>query len=324
MGRRPHRSRRATDGKEDDRAGDKPPRGCNPNRNRFSKGLVVGLVVGGVFLLLLVVVGIGVAVYFAASRVVQEAPDTEWQEIAPAKGGFTVLMPGAPADKSQDKNGVFLNKYEVQRPDNGKRFSVSFLDLPPKAVRPNSLEVLTNAERDNLANKMNGKVTSETPIALGDVAGREFRITAADGSVLVSRVYLAKVGGRHRVFQLVVAGFSVTPGQGDSARFFDSFRLDGPAKPPESAPAPGPKPQSERTPSGPPSPRPVWREDESTRTIAEVFSPDGAYPGRGPLRRAAATVGRDRVRRPEGHPGGHWRDRPRLQQGRVATGRRRQ
>jgi hypothetical protein len=255
---------------------------------------LVGLVLGGAFLLLLALGGIGAAIYYAPHKG-REIPDPEWLPFTPARGGFTVLMPGAPADKSSVTNGVSVTKFEVQHGGTNKVFSVGYLDLDPKKLPPNSLEVLTNAERDKIAGEMSGRVTGETAVAVGDVPGREFRIEAPDGSVLVSRVYVAGVrGGGPRVFQLVAAGRSLTPGQGDAARFLDSFRLDGPAsppkppadavaqaqppaaKPPPPAPAPKPQPEPKPVPPGPTSTRPVWRETSDTNTVALAFSPDSA------------------------------------------------
>ena len=86
------------------------------------------------------------------------------------------------------------------------------------------------------------------------------------------------------------------PGEGEAARFFDSFRLDagasapdtpagpvakGPAPPPAGNP-PGSKParkppaKPRADPSAPPGARPVWQENDGDRTVAFAFSPDGA------------------------------------------------
>ena len=215
-------------------------------RQSSSKGLITGLVLGVVGLILLLGVGcIGLIVYLtpASGRIAASSrigSESEWQTFAPANGGFSVLMPGLPDNQSQSMNGVFVSRYEVLHAGSGSMFSVTFLDLNPNALRPNSLEVLTNARRDSLADKSKGRVTAETPITLGGVAGREFQIFAPDAGLLIARVYLVKIGGGHRLYELVAAGPSIVPGQSVAACFFDSFRLDATASPPNLPPDPVP------------------------------------------------------------------------------------
>jgi hypothetical protein len=201
-------------------------------RGRSSVGLVVCVVTCGALLLLLALGGVGAVVYSTKGEA-REVPAPEWQPFAPAQGGFTVLMPGTPTDQSQDSGRVVVKKFEFERLADGARFSVTYDDLPLGSVSANSLDLLANAKLNRLVEQLNGRVSSAAVIELGDVPGREFRLTAADGSVLVSRVYLTTGGDGHRLYELVVSGHAIVPEEGDAARFFDSFRVDDPAPPPK-------------------------------------------------------------------------------------------
>jgi WD40 repeat protein len=282
---------------EGGRRGASPARDRQPVRKKSSAGLVLGLVLGGGCLALVLGGCTGLIVYLAVFRD-RTIPDAEWLTFTPPGGGFTVSLPGTPATRSQVLNGLPVTKYEVKRPKDDKLFLVACIDLDARLIRPNILDEMAKGERDNMVRASNSTVTREEPVFLGGIEGREFELRAPDGSVGISRIFLAKAGGRYRTFQLAVAGKSIRPGRGDAARFLDSFQLDASASPPNvpggpvaqgpqpfrptAANPPAPKgnpksrPKKQRDRSAPPGERPVWHEVGGEQTISLAFSPDGA------------------------------------------------
>jgi hypothetical protein len=243
------RKRVAVDRGEDGRLGDDLPVGPSPIRKRSWTGLILGLVLGGGFLVLVLVGCTGLIVYLTVFRGRDGTiPNSEWQTFAPANGGFTVLMPGAPVNNTEVIKELLINKYEVIRNKDNMVFEVGYADLGPKALPPGALEAIVHAQRGAVARKINGEVTGESPASLGAIRGHELRFVGHDGGILITRTYLGWVGGGHRVFTLVVRGSSITPGKGDTARFLDSFQLDSSVLPP-SLPA-GPMAQGPQPPVG--------------------------------------------------------------------------
>jgi hypothetical protein len=84
---------------EDSRPSAGPPRERKPARKRSSAGLVLGLVLGGAFLVLVLGGGCtGLIIHLVVFRD-RTIPDSEWQAFTPPDGSFTVQMPGVPVGK---------------------------------------------------------------------------------------------------------------------------------------------------------------------------------------------------------------------------------
>lgn len=230
----PARPPREEEAEEDIGPSEKPLRKKSSRRERSmgkksSAGLVIGLAVGGgVLLLLLLGAGGGLLWYFARGKAIAE---TEWQPFTPPGGDCTVLMPGAPRFQPLTTNGVTVNKYLVERHGEQTVFVVAFANLGFDLFKPNAVELLAHAERDEIVRKMNGKAGSETAIALAGLPGREFQIAPPAGGIFIERIYLAKIGGAHRLY-IVAAGYNREINKGDVDRFFASFKIDASAQPP--------------------------------------------------------------------------------------------
>jgi hypothetical protein len=262
----------------------KSSRRRGPIRKKSSAGLIIGLTVGGVVLLLVLLAGgAGLLLHFVRNRPV---PQAEWQTFAPPNGNCSVLMPGTPQSQPMTTLGLTINKYLVTRVREKAFFVVAFANFGPDPLQPNALEIVMNAERDHLLRTLNGKVTSETPITLGNLPGREFQLATVPQGTVIERIYLAKVGDTHRVYLAVAAGDNITPNQGDATRFFDSFKIDGAAMPPTfldaAAPQNEPKPPPVVNPP-PPSvvnPPPANPQPNPPRTIPRPRPPRRPLPGR--------------------------------------------
>ncbi len=251
---------------------EKRPRKRKPSRKKSSAGLIIGLVAGGLLLLLLVVgVGGGLLWYFARNRGI---PQSEWQTFSPEGSGCSVLMPGVPVPKTMSIGGFSVKHYHVAREKDNKAFEVSFFDIPAPALPPNIMDAMVKGARDNVVAASNGTVSSETSITLGNLPGREFQLKLPKGESYIARLYLVKVGNAHRVYQIGAGGSNIQLNTGDGARFFDSFKIEIAAEPPNldaaapglgAQPAPGIKPPQANPPANQPRPNPGFRPPRGPR-----------------------------------------------------------
>ena len=214
-------------------------------RNKSSTGLIIGLVAGGVMLLLVLVGGGATVIWLVARSRGKGIAESEWQTFAPPNGNCSVLMPGTPQPQPMTTLGITINKFLLTRTREQEFFVVAFANYGPDPLQPGILDTVVNAERDNLLRTLNGKPSSETSITLGALPGREFQIAIQPHGTLIERMYLAKVGGIHRLYLMVAAGDNMTPNDADAKRFFASFKVDGSVLPPTFAGAGpvGPNPQ---------------------------------------------------------------------------------
>lgn len=215
-------------------------------------------------MLLLAVVGAGGGLlwYFLRSKGI---PDKEWQTFSPPNGDCTVLMPGSPAPQTLDLLGMRVTQYQVDRKKEKAMFVVAVYEIPPQLVRRSLLDDMANGSRAGALNSMSGgTVTSDSPITLGDIPGREFQLKpAANPGALIARMYVAKVGNVHRAYLLMVGGDFIQPNTGDAAHFLDSFKITGGATSPDFAGAAAggglqPPPMNPK-PNPPPRPNPGRR-----------------------------------------------------------------
>lgn len=155
-----------------------------------------------------------------------QAATVQWQSFSPTDGGFSVLMPGQPAQKKQTLNtpaGDINTYFYTSTQDGGKiNYTVSYVELP-KGVEKMSPAVLLEAMASGLMGDNRVKVLSEQTIQLGDYPGRAFKIEAPDKALIMHRAYLVK----QRIYQIAV---QVPQAQeknlsGDVDRFFNSFKL---------------------------------------------------------------------------------------------------
>jgi hypothetical protein len=209
------------------------PRKKRPKRKKSSTGLIIGLAVGGAVLLLLLLGTGGVLlVQFLRNRTDSA---TEWQTFTPPGDDCAILLPGMPVPQTQTMLDFRGTQFTVERKNGKEAFGIAIFDVPPRLLRPNFSEELANVYCKGVLDGMGGgQDTRNTPIALGDVPGREFqgKLTARRGT-LIGRVYLAKVGKMHRAYLLAVFGEAIQPNTGDVVRFLDSFRFTAPAAAPD-------------------------------------------------------------------------------------------
>ncbi|MBF2027266.1 MAG: hypothetical protein IGS48_10925 [Oscillatoriales cyanobacterium C42_A2020_001] len=162
----------------------------------------------------------------APSSTPAQSTVSQWQAFTPAKGGFTVTMPGQPTERTQTLNTPAgdMNTYFYSSSVNGGKvsYTVSYVDLPEGAAgMPPAL--LLEAIASGLTGDERVKVLSEKVISLDSHPGREFKLESPTKSIVRHRAYLVK----QRVYQ-VVAEVPVAEESAfgkDIERFLESFKL---------------------------------------------------------------------------------------------------
>jgi hypothetical protein len=105
--------------------------------------------------------------------------------------GFTLAMPGTPtksADEVDTPGGKVL-KQEWMAKDQGVVYAVTTADYPITLVKRVKGSVFVSNARDAIAERLNGRITSEAPVLLGANLGLAFTITSNIGE-LKGRSYM--------------------------------------------------------------------------------------------------------------------------------------
>jgi WD40 repeat protein len=195
-------------------------------------------------LLILAVVGIGVAVVYSLSGT-RDIPAAEWQTFTVPNGGATVSMPGTPVRTNMPGNPN-LNKYLLQRTSDRKGFLIAFWDLPANVPAENFLQQSWAAERNLLVQTLNASVVAERPTKIKGHPGREaeFQIQGPPSEIVVVKLYCVRIGPNYRFYELMASGPRMKADGPDVTTFFDSFQIDAgefqpePVKPPPPPPSP--------------------------------------------------------------------------------------
>ncbi len=157
---------------------------------------------------------------------VPTAATAQWKSFTPAKGGFTITMPGQPTERTQtlDTPAGNISTYFYSSSSNGGKvnYTVSYVDLP-KGVSEMPANLLLEAIASGLTGDERVKVLSEKVITLDNHPGREFKIESPTKSIVRHRAYLVN----QRVYQVVAevpAAEESTLGK-EVERFLESFKL---------------------------------------------------------------------------------------------------
>jgi hypothetical protein len=145
---------------------------------------------------------------------------TSWRPFSPPGGGFTVSLPGAPAEKKQTvaaEDGMLDARLFVVEVKGGAAYVVSVTDFP-KAENPERR--LSNA-RDGAVKSVSGKLLHERKIKLDGFPGRELWIDADKSGLIHTRIYAVK----ERLYQTLAIGPKDFVETKETARFLDSFKL---------------------------------------------------------------------------------------------------
>jgi len=163
----------------------------------------------------------------------QDIPASAWVEFAPPGGRCQVLMPGAPVASDPVLLGegtVSAQKYTVER-KNTAAFTLTWADRRAEVSGKLSFNDIYGEISRYLLDTTSGWIQDETDIIVNGQPGKELRILPSEGGTLIARVFLVRGAPHDRVYVLLVAGPRLQPGQGDAARFLDSFKIESAPQP---------------------------------------------------------------------------------------------
>ncbi|MFN4259073.1 MAG: hypothetical protein ACK4RK_07225 [Gemmataceae bacterium] len=153
--------------------------------------------------------------------IVSQAPAQEFKEFSSAAGRFKVQMPGAPKESSLDVAGTTAKLFLVEVNDSA--YLASYADMPiPANEGAEQTQMRLDGAVQGMVTNVNGKLTKETKIKLGQYPGRavEAELPQANG-YLRARIYMVD----RRLYQLVIAGDKQTVYSKDAEKFLGSLVL---------------------------------------------------------------------------------------------------
>jgi hypothetical protein len=247
-----------------------------PRRRIGLPGIAVegGVVKVAVGLVCLVVFGVlGYIAVRAAFRVRPPSPipAERWQPFE-AAGRCKALLPGTPERKNQPVVAGMSVVLHMTQPSRDAVFGVGYSEglLPPERRNLPAEQLLNDSCDGSAANlaKMGGREVRRESVQLGPYPGKQLviYIPQADGHMM-SRCYLA--GGR--LYIIMCGGSGYDTSHPDVRRFFESFEILDPGKPPTEPPS-GPAPPVAR--GGAPAPAPASPAPEGAWDVHPPFAAD--------------------------------------------------
>ena len=150
----------------------------------------------------------------------QAVQNNGWTRLAPAGGGFSVMMP-APAKEEETKQTVqdFIAHFFATVTDKGV-YIAGYGDYAASVHLDPAAELIAN--RDNFLKGLNARVIDNKKIERNGHSGLEFT-GESDQYYFKSRLYILG----NRVYQIAVAFPKDVDDSVNVSRFFESFTLEG-------------------------------------------------------------------------------------------------
>ena len=142
-----------------------------------------------------------------------------WESFRPENGGFTVLMPGKPANLSYDTDSVI---YGVQLPGETE-FTVAWSDHSSE-VATIGAEAALEVARDSQTLLQDRQLLTDKPLVVQGHPARDVASVNTDGFVLHCRMIIAG----DRLYQLawVTEKANYSPADPALTKFLESFKLN--------------------------------------------------------------------------------------------------
>jgi hypothetical protein len=140
---------------------------------------------------------------------------------------FSVIAPATLVEQNQsiDTSSGKIDAHTYSVDINNITYVVAYTDFRDDVISHSTPEKMLNAARDSMITSIDGTLTLESAITLGEYPGRELMIAVqmADGNkgTLKAHVYLVK----SRLFQVMVMSYQTDESNASIAKFFDSFKL---------------------------------------------------------------------------------------------------
>ena len=154
-----------------------------------------------------------------------------WRACKPPGAGFAVSMPGdvvhATVDAQTPFGAVRLYTWEASAGD--LAFTALYSDYPAAVVKRNKADNILIHASDSIVAVTEGTLTVNRWLKVSGYLAREIEVVSAKTKATIRcRWVLAGT----RLYQAMAARPRATEGAADVDRFFASFRLTSPAKPP--------------------------------------------------------------------------------------------
>lgn len=173
-----------------------------------------------------------------ATRQHVETSAAAWKKLAPAGGGFSVLIPGtASQSASPVKTGAIeLQNHLFTMETPLAAYIVSYIEFPEPVTDPDAIKNMLDSGRDGGIDSTKATLSSEKDIKLGAHHGREWVMAVQGKFVAHARAYWVE----RRLYQLLIVMMDAPANapaadlkvRADAtAKFFDSFALTPAAAP---------------------------------------------------------------------------------------------
>jgi hypothetical protein len=208
-----------------------------------SAGLLIGMLCGGFAFFVLGCCGFGsygvYAVWPSGNRPAKShaggkpappqggQPGLTWLKAGAKNNYWSVELPGRIDQGSPLRPPHTLDgRLYTVRPNANLLFEVGFLEMTDFHLRQFSFEQHYQQARDQAVRSLaGGRVSAENNVTVDGISGKEYQVTGLNNQMIVRRMFLVNRPGRNSIYFFQVSGTSVTPGAGDTARFFNSIHL---------------------------------------------------------------------------------------------------
>ena len=158
----------------------------------------------------------------AGTARVAASQSSGWIAFSPKDGGFSVMLPGKPIEKSLQADTaagpITVPAYQLASGEFG--YMITYRDYPNTPEEVQARDKLLQMAAENAVTIAGGKLVSSKPISLGEYPGIEVK-AEIPGSILQTRSYFAKP----RLYILMVFMPPYKTGSVNVTKFFDSFEV---------------------------------------------------------------------------------------------------
>jgi hypothetical protein len=276
-----------------------PARTATSSSGSGNKGLIIGVIIGGVAVFGVLAIVVLVALLLPAIRAAREAAERVRAESstradASASGtestsdawirydwpadGYSVLMPRQPQRQSQSAMGSSISIAVCDLGPQGAYFVATTRQPPLRPDQVFDAEAALEGGVNGAVNGMNGELLSKKTINMGGHPGREFTFRGKKGNQSLtghSRLYVVNTV----IYQTMFLGTDdVDPGA-DLTRFFDSFKLLSPPEEQEAEQATANSGPNSQAPAGnvpaktnPAAKQPAITPESSKANLTEILA----------------------------------------------------
>lgn len=163
------------------------------------------------------------AICMTATLLLAGVPDLGWLTFEAKEGGFSVMLPKTPAERTQRIKTAMgqldVHLFVVEK--SPASYVVSYSDVGEADAKKATQEKRLDHARDGAVSSTRGKLRSEKKLEFEGCPARELWIENEKETVIRMRIV---VSGR-RLYQLMVIGPGAVAQSREAAAFLDSFKL---------------------------------------------------------------------------------------------------